>query len=144
MNYRVLGKSGFKVSEVSLGTWQLGGKWGTPFSQKDADDTLAEAYAQGVNFLDTADGYQDGNSERTVGTFVRAHPDVHFTTKIGRKESPLTVDHFDNAHLDRYVDESLKNMKLDALDMVLLHCPPMETYYRPEMFWHLDQLKKGW
>lgn len=143
MKYRTLGKTGFKISEVSLGTWQLGGKWGAPFNQQDADDTLAEAYAQGVNFFDTADGYQDGNSERTVGKFVRTHPDVHFTTKMGRKESPLTVTHFDNAHLDRYVDESLKNMKLDALDMVLLHCPPMMTYYDPEMFWHLDQLKKA-
>lgn len=143
MKYRTLGKTGFKISEVSLGTWQLGGKWGAPFNQKDADDTLAEAYAQGVNFFDTADGYQGGNSERTVGNFVRSHPDVHFTTKMGRKESPLSVDHFDNAHLDRYVDESLKNMKLDALDMVLLHCPPMMTYYDPEMFWHLDQLKKA-
>lgn len=143
MNYRTLGKTGFKVSEVSLGTWQLGGKWGALFSQQDADDTLAEAYAQGVTFFDTADGYQDGNSERTVGNFVRTHPDVHFTTKIGRKESPLTMAHFDNAHLDRYVDESLQNMKLDALDMVLLHCPPMQTYYDPEMFWHLDQLKKA-
>ncbi|MFD1397890.1 aldo/keto reductase [Lacticaseibacillus suilingensis] len=143
MKYRTLGKTGFNISEVSLGTWQLGGKWGAPFNQKDADDTLAEAYAQGVNFFDTADGYQDGNSERTVGNFVRQHPDVHFTTKMGRKESPLTVDHFDAAHLDRYVDESLQNMKLDALDMVLLHCPPMSLYYQPEMFWHLDQLKKA-
>lgn len=143
MKYRTLGKTGFNISEVSLGTWQLGGKWGAPFNQKDADDTLAEAYAQGVNFFDTADGYQDGNSERTVGNFVRQHPDVHFTTKMGRKESPLTVDHFDAPHLDRYVDESLQNMKLDALDMVLLHCPPMSLYYQPEMFWHLDRLKKA-
>lgn len=143
MKYRTLGKTGFKISEVSLGTWQLGGKWGAPFDQEDADATLAEAYAQGVNFFDTADGYQGGASEHTVGNFVRSHPDVHFTTKIGRKESPLSLEHFDPAHLDRYVDESLKNMQLDALDMVLLHCPPMMTYYDPEVFWHLDQLKQA-
>ncbi len=103
MNYRTLGKTGFKISEVSLGTWQLGGKWGDPFSEKDADDTLAEAYAQGVNFFDTADGYQDGHSEQAVGRFVTAHPDVHFTTKIGRKEMPLTAEHFNPEHLRRYV-----------------------------------------
>ncbi len=143
MKYRNLGNTDFKISEVSLGTWQLGGKWGTPFNQKIANETLEEAYAQGVNFFDTADGYQKGNSERTVGEFVRRHPDVHFTTKIGRKEPPRTAVNFDRKHLDRYIDESLKNMGLDSLDLVLLHCPPIMTYYDPEMFWHLDQLKKA-
>lgn len=142
MQYRQFGKTGFNISEVSLGTWQLGGKWGAPFSEKDAEDTLAEAYAQGVNFFDTADGYQDGASERAVGKFVKAHPDVHFTTKIGRKEEPLTADHFTPASLDRYIDESLKNMGLDALDMVLLHCPPTQVLYQPETFFELDRLQK--
>lgn len=142
MQYRQFGQTGFNISEVSLGTWQLGGKWGAPFSEKDAEDTLAEAYAQGVNFFDTADGYQGGASERAVGKFVKAHPDVHFTTKIGRKEEPLTADHFTPASLDRYVDESLKNMGLDALDMVLLHCPPTQVLYQPETFFELDRLQK--
>lgn len=142
MQYRQFGQTGFNISEVSLGTWQLGGKWGAPFSEKDAEDTLAEAYAQGVNFFDTADGYQGGASERAVGKFVKAHPDVHFTTKIGRKEEPLTADHFTPASLDRYVDGSLKNMGLDALDMVLLHCPPTQVLYQPETFFELDRLQK--
>ncbi|WP_137626259.1 aldo/keto reductase [Lactiplantibacillus pingfangensis] len=142
MQYRQFGQTGFNISEVSLGTWQLGGKWGAPFSEKDAEDTLAEAYAQGVNFFDTADGYQGGASERAVGKFIKAHPDVHFTTKIGRKEEPLTADHFTPASLDRYVDASLKNMGLDALDMVLLHCPPTQVLYQPETFFELDRLQK--
>lgn len=142
MQYRQFGQTGFNISEVSLGTWQLGGKWGAPFSEKDAEDTLAEAYAQGVNFFDTADGYQGGASERAVGKFVKTHPDVHFTTKIGRKEEPLTADHFTPASLDRYVDASLKNMGLDALDMVLLHCPPTQVFYQPETFFELDRLQK--
>lgn len=94
------------------------------------------------NFFDTADGYQDGKSEKTVGKFINSHPDVHFTTKIGRKEEPLSVEHFDAAHLTRYVDESLKNMNLETLDCVLLHCPPMSVYYMPETFFTMDQLKK--
>lgn len=143
MKFRTLGKTGYSISEVSLGTWQLGGKWGTPFDPKDAEETLAEAYDHGVNFFDTADGYQDGNSEKTVGKFVQTHPDVHFTTKIGRKEMPLTVDHFNPEHLTRYVEESLTNMGVDALDMVLLHCPPMQTYYMPETFFTMDKLKKA-
>lgn len=142
MHYRTFGKTGFQISEVSLGTWQLGGKWGAPFDQADADATLEAAYANGVNFLDTADGYQGGASERTVGAFVRKHPDVHYTTKIGRKEEPLSAEHFNPAHLRGYVEDSLRNMGVDALDCVLLHCPPMQTYYDPEMFATLDALKR--
>lgn len=143
MKFRKFGKTGYSISEVSLGTWQLGGKWGTPFDPKDARETLAEAYDHGVNFLDTADGYQGGKSEQAVGEFVKAHPDVHFTTKIGRKEEPLSVAHFNPDHLTRYVNESLKNMGVEALDCVLLHCPPMSVYYMPETFFTLDQLKKA-
>lgn len=143
MEYRQLGKTGYNISEVSLGTWQLGGKWGAPFSEQDAMDTLAEAYDRGVNFFDTADGYQGGKSEQAVGKFLKTHPDVHFTTKIGRKEEPLSLEHFDPAHVNRYVDESLQNMDVDALDMVLLHCPPTDTYYTPETFFALDKLKQA-
>lgn len=142
MNYRKFGKTGFNISEVSLGTWQLGGKWGTPFDEQDAQATLAEAYDRGVNFFDTADGYQDGASERAVGQFIKTHPDVHLTTKIGRKEEPLTAEHFSPKNIDRYVDNSLKNMDIDALDMVLLHCPPTSVMYQPETFFELDRLQK--
>lgn len=142
MEFRQLGKTGFKISEVSLGTWQLGGKWGAPFDPKDAEETLEAAYDHGVNFFDTADGYQDGHSEKTVGAFVKKHPDVHFTTKIGRKEMPLSAEHFSPKFLRRYVEESLTNMGLDSLDQVLLHCPPIMTYYAPETFQALDDLKK--
>src|SRR5699024_1481860 len=94
MEFRKLGKTGFNIREVSLGTWQLGGKWGAPFDEKDALDTLEAAYDHGVNFFDTADGYQDGMSEKVVGQFIKRHPDVHYSTKVGRKEMPLTMDHF--------------------------------------------------
>lgn len=143
MNYRTLGKTGFNISEVSLGTWQLGGKWGAPFDIEDADATLAEAYEQGVNFFDTADGYQGGDSEKAVGAFLKTHPDVHFTTKIGRKEEPLSVDHFAPGNLTRYVEDSLTNMGVESLDMVLLHCPPMSIYYTPETFFEMDKLKQA-
>ncbi|MGY5340086.1 aldo/keto reductase [Levilactobacillus spicheri] len=143
MEYRQFGNTGYKISEVSLGTWQLGGKWGAPFSEKDALDTLAEAYDHGVNFFDTADGYQGGLSERAVGQFIKTHPDVHFTTKLGRKEEPLSLAHFDPQHVDRYIDESLANMGVDSLDMVLLHCPPTDIYYTPETFFELDKLKQA-
>ncbi|WP_179950329.1 aldo/keto reductase [Lactiplantibacillus garii] len=143
MKYRKFGNTGYDVSEVSLGTWQLGGKWGLPFSEKDAMDTLAEAYDRGVNFFDTADGYQGGASEHAVGQFLKTHPDVHYTTKIGRKEEPLSLDHFSPQSVDRYVDESLKNLDVDCLDTVLLHCPPTQLLYQPETFFELDKLKQA-
>ncbi|WP_407892794.1 aldo/keto reductase [Lacticaseibacillus sp. N501-2] len=142
MKFRQFGKTGFKISEVSLGTWQLGGKWGAPYNLKDAQDTLQAAYDHGVNFFDTADGYQNGASEKAVGAFVRQHPDVHFTTKIGHKETPYSIDHFNPEHLRKYVDDSLKNMGVDALDCVLLHCPPTDAYYDPAIFAALDDLKR--
>lgn len=143
MQQRRLGNTGYDISEVSLGTWQLGGKWGAPFSEQDALATLSEAYDRGVNFFDTADGYQNGLSEKAVGQFLKSHPDVHYTTKIGRKEEPLSLDHFNPAHIDRYVEESLKNLDVESLDTVLLHCPPTAIYYQPETFFELDKLKKA-
>lgn len=141
MEYPTLGKTGFKISEVSLGTWQLGGKWGAEFNEKDAMDTLEAAYEHGVNYFDTADIYQNGASEKTVGQFIKKHPDVNYSTKIGRKEEPLSTEHFDAEHIRKYVDDCLKNLDVDSLDLVLLHCPPMETYYQPETFKALDALK---
>ena len=67
MNYRQLGKTGFKVSELSLGTWQLGGVWGTGFNHTSAQQILEAAYEEGVNFFDTADVYEDGESEKALG-----------------------------------------------------------------------------
>ena len=142
MKYRTFGKTGFKISEISLGTWQLGGKWGQPFDKKDADDTLEAAYDHGVNFFDTADRYQDGLSEEAVGRFIKRHSDVHYSAKVGRKEMPLSEEHFSPENIRKYVEACLSNMGVDSLDQVLLHCPPMSIYYHPESFFELDKLKK--
>lgn len=143
MKFRTLGKTGFNISEVSLGTWQLGGKWGEPFDAKDADETLAAAYESGVNYFDTADIYQDGHSEHAVGEFLKQHPDVHYSTKIGRKLEPHTPASYTKENLTTFVESSLKNMGVEALDLVLLHCPPTSVYYDPTVFWTLDELKKA-
>ncbi|MYV17506.1 aldo/keto reductase [Furfurilactobacillus milii] len=144
MQYRTLGKTGFKVSEVSLGTWQLGGKWGDPFSEKDALDTLEAAYDAGVNFFDTADIYQDGASEKAIGKFLKGKEDkVHVSTKIGRKLDPHVAEGYTKENIDKFVDECLTNMGVDSLDNVLLHCPPTDVYYNPEVWFELDNLKKA-
>ncbi|KRO17721.1 aldo/keto reductase [Lacticaseibacillus saniviri] len=143
MEFRTLGKTGFKISEVSLGTWQLGSKWGDPFDEQDALDTLEAAYASGVNYFDTADIYQDGQSEHAVGQFIKRHPDVHYSTKMGRKLEPHTAESYSKANLTQFVDSSLRNMDVDSLDLVLLHCPPTSVYYDPTVFETLDDLKKA-
>lgn len=143
MEFRTLGKTGFKISEVSLGTWQLGSKWGDPFDEKDAMDTLEAAYQSGVNYFDTADIYQDGLSEHAVGQFRKRHPEVHYSTKMGRKIEPHTVANYSKENLTAFVDSSLKNMDVDSLDLVLLHCPPTSVYYDPSVFATLDEMKKA-
>ena len=111
MEYRTLGKTGYKISEVSLGTWQLGSKWGDPFSNQDAQETLEAAYQAGVNFFDTADIYQDGESVKAIGEFLAAHRerDIIVSTKMGRALDPHTIDSYSKENLEAFVAKSLKN-----------------------------------
>jgi aryl-alcohol dehydrogenase-like predicted oxidoreductase len=143
VNYRTLGKTGFEVSEVSLGTWQVGGKWGQDFDEANAERTLETAFAKGINFFDTADGYGGGLSEKAVGRFVRRHrAHVHFATKCGRRLKPHVAEGYTGRNIRSFVEKSLKNMGLERLDLVQLHCPPTEVYYKPEVFQTLDSLKR--
>ncbi len=143
MKKRILGKTGFEISEISLGTWQVGGKWGDAFSHKNADTLLNTAIDNGVNFIDTADVYSNGESEKAVGRLLKSRKErIYVATKCGRKLSP----HNDNAYqpkvLRKFVEDSLKNMNLETLDLIQLHCPPTETYNRPEIFGLFGILKK--
>lgn len=143
MNKRILGKTGFKISEISLGTWQVGGKWGDTFSHENADRILNQAIDSGINFIDTADVYGDGESEKAVGRVVRSRKEQIFVaTKCGRKLSPHVDGAYQPAALRKFVEDSLKNMGLETIDLIQLHCPPTETYYRPEIFALFDELKK--
>ena len=143
MQHRTLGKTGFSISEISLGTWQVGGKWGEPFSHATADRILNDAVDAGINFIDTADVYGDGESEKAVGRLVRSRPErVYVATKCGRRLQPHTADAYQPAALRGFVEDSLRNMGLETLDLVQLHCPPTAVYYRPEIFEVFDQLKE--
>jgi len=143
MQYRVLGKTGFKISEVALGTWQLGGKWGEIYDEKNAEATLRKAFEEGINFFDTADVYGDRRSERSIGKFVRGISDrVYVATKCGRRLSPHVSAGYNDRNIRQFVEDSLENMQLETLDLIQLHCPPTEVYYRPEVFETLDALKK--
>lgn len=142
MKYRLLGKTGYNVSEISLGTWQVGGGWGKPFNGPEADRTIDQAIANGVNFLDTADGYSEGLSEKSVGEAVRRHDQpIRFGTKCGRRLNPHVTEGYNRKNITHFIEASLQNMQLDTLDLIQLHCPPTDVYYRPEVFEVLDDLK---
>ncbi len=142
MQHRTLGKTGFSVSEIGLGTWQVGGKWGEPFNPATADAILNAAADAGVNFIDTADVYGDGASEAAVGRLVRGRAErIFVATKCGRRLQPHTNAAYQPAALRGFVEDSLRNLGLDTLDLVQLHCPPTDVFYRPEIFELFDQLR---
>jgi aryl-alcohol dehydrogenase-like predicted oxidoreductase len=143
MKYRKLGKTGFEVSEVSLGTWQIGASWGS-VSEQDAVKLLETAIDNGINFFDTADVYGDGRSERLIAEVLgKRREKVYVATKAGRRLQPHTADGYNKKNLTAFVERSLTNLKRDALDLVQLHCPPTDVYYRPEVFEALDALKQA-
>ncbi len=143
MKHRVLGKTGYSISEIALGTWQLGSKWGMPFDEEEALKILEEAYSLGINFIDTADVYKDGLSEKVIGKFLKTKKDkIYVVTKCGRKLKPHISDLYTKENIFKFVEDSLTNMQLEQLDLILLHCPPTDAYYKEEMFLALDELKR--
>lgn len=143
MNFRRLGKTNYSISEIALGTWQVGGKWGAPFNDKMADEILNTAIDKGVNFIDTADVYENGLSETAVGRVVRSRSErIYVATKCGRHINPHVNEGYQPKKLQKFVEDSLKRTGLETLDVIQLHCPPTEVYYRPEIFELFDRLKE--
>jgi aryl-alcohol dehydrogenase-like predicted oxidoreductase len=142
MKYRILGKTGFKISEVSLGTWQLGGRWGEKYDEKTAQSILNKAVETGINFFDTADVYNDGQSEISIGKFIKKiNKRIYVATKCGRKLNPHNDEGYNKENITAFIDGSLKRMDVEAIDLLQLHCPPTETYSRIEVFDILEDLK---
>lgn len=143
MKQRLFGNTGRMVSEIGLGTWQLGTVWGDPFNHEEAMRILESAYESGITMIDTADVYNGGNSEKAVGEILKKYPD-HFyvTTKCGRRSNPHTPESYTAENVSRYVDDSLSRFDAEKIDMVLLHCPPTPVYQKDEVFTALDKLKQ--
>lgn len=140
MQYRELGRTGWQVSTVSFGAWAIGGAWGT-VSDDDSLAALNRAVDLGVNFIDTADVYGDGRSERLVGELRRQRREtIYVATKAGRRLNPHTSEGYNRENLTAFVERSLTNLATEAIDLLQLHCPPNEVYYRPEVFGVLDDL----
>ncbi len=139
MNYREFGKTRWRVSEIGFGAWAIGGSWGS-VEKSDAVAALEAALDRGVNFIDTADVYGDGRSERIVSEVVGGRSDVYVATKAGRRLSPHVADGYNEKNMRGFVERSLENLQRERIDLLQLHCPPTEVYYRPEVFETLDRL----
>jgi aryl-alcohol dehydrogenase-like predicted oxidoreductase len=142
MQYRPLGTTGWNVSTISFGTWAMGSGWG---SVDDRESMLALRHAVdlGVNFFDTADVYGDGHSEQLLARLCKeTHGEIIVATKAGRRLNPHTASGYNRENLTRFVEDSLKNLGTDVIDLLQLHCPPSEVYDRAEVFAVLDDLTR--
>lgn len=144
MKYRLLGKTGYKVSEVSFGGWAIGGTWG-PVDDKTSMETLEKGIEQGINFFDTADVYGDGRSEKLLSKLSKSKKEkIFIATKAGRRLNPHLAEGYNKSNLLSFINRSLKNLDVERLDLLQLHCPPTDVYYNEETFEILDNLvKKG-
>lgn len=141
MQYRELGRTGWRVSAISFGAWAIGSAWG----KVDDDESMAamhKALDLGINLIDTADVYGDGHSERLIARLRKERPSDQFyvVTKAGRRLPKQVPEGYSRENLNAWIDRSLKNLEVDALDLVQLHCPPTQVYYMPEVFGILDDL----
>jgi len=140
MNYRKFGQTGWNVSEIGFGAWAIGADWGN-VSENDAMAALNTAIDKGVNFIDTADVYGDGRSERLVAQLIKSRSEkIYVATKAGRRLDPHTSDGYNRQNLTSFIERSLKNLAVDTIDLLQLHCPPTQVYYNPEVFQILDDL----
>ncbi len=142
---RDFGRTGWRASSIGFGAWAIGGSWGD-VSEADAKDALGAALDAGMTFIDTADVYGDGRSERIIADVLAARPGQRpiVATKAGRRLDPHVADGYTPEAIEAFVDRSLTNLGVECLDLLQLHCPPTEVYYRPELFDGLDRLvEKG-
>jgi aryl-alcohol dehydrogenase-like predicted oxidoreductase len=144
MHYRALGRTGWKVSEISFGAWAIGGAWGQ-VSDEESMAALHQAVDSGVNFIDTADVYGNGRSERLIAKLKkdRSSAEIIVATKAGRRLPLQRVEGYSRKNLTGWIEDSLRNLSTEALDLLQLHCPPTALYDRPEVFGMLDDMVKA-
>src|SRR5271168_258088 len=132
MKHRTLGRTGWKISEISFGAWAIGGAWGD-VNDRESMAALHAALDGGVNFFDTADVYGDGRSERLLAKLRKERREPFYVaTKAGRRLPKQTLEGYSRKNLTSWIERSLRNLNTDAIDLLQLHCPPTEVYYMPE------------
>jgi aryl-alcohol dehydrogenase-like predicted oxidoreductase len=143
MNYRPLGRTGWKVSDISFGAWAIGGAWGN-VSDDVSLAALNKAIDSGVHFIDTADVYGNGRSERLIAQLKKTRKEeIIVATKTGHRLPQQTVEGYSRQNLTGWIEDSLRNLSTHTLDLVQLHCPPTELYNRVDVFGILDDLVKA-
>ena len=145
MKYRKFSDLGWEVSEVGLGCWQIGWCWGD-VSDHDARDVLKKSLDKGINFFDTSDTYGDGRSERFLSEIIKSTSEkIYVTTKLGRRIRGTNYPRgYKLEPMEEFINRSLKNLGLDCIDLVQLHCPPIEVIKKKETFEIMDEfIKKG-
>ena len=143
MEYRTLGRAGWNISVIGFGAWGIGGgDWGNT-DDKTSLAALHRAIDLGVNFIDTADVYGDGHSERLIAEVRKARSEqLIIATKAGRRLNPHTASGYNRQNLTSFVERSLQNLQTETLDLLQLHSPPSEVYHMPEVFAILDDLAR--
>lgn len=144
MREHKFGRTEFTVSDIGFGAWQIGGSWGE-VSEADGRAALNAALDAGMTFIDTADVYGDGRSEKIIAEVLKARGGKRpmVASKAGRRLNPHVADGYTKANIEGFIDRSLKNLEVDSLDLVQLHCPPTDVYYRQEMFEGLEEIRKA-
>ncbi len=144
MKHHAFGRMPFTVTNVGFGAWQIGGSWGD-ISEADGRAALNAALDAGMTFIDTADVYGDGRSEKIIADVLKTRGGERpmVATKAGRRLNPHVAEGYSKANLEGFIDRSLKNLAVDSLDLVQLHCPPREVFYQPEVFDGLDALQRA-
>ncbi|NEJ24418.1 aldo/keto reductase [Rhizobium leguminosarum] len=144
MKHDAFGRMPFTVTNVGFGAWQIGGSWGD-ISEADGRAALNAALDAGMTFIDTADVYGDGRSEKIIADVLKSRGGKRpmVATKAGRRLNPHVAEGYTKANLEGFIDRSLTNLAVDSLDLVQLHCPPRDVLYQPEVFEGLDALQKA-
>jgi aryl-alcohol dehydrogenase-like predicted oxidoreductase len=144
MKYRKFSDLGWRVSEIGLGCWGIGGSW-IDVSENEAKEVLKKAIDKGVNFFDTADVYGDGRSEKFLGELIKSTSEKIFvTTKAGVRIRPPTPEGYNLKNFEKFINRSLINLGIDCIDLLQLHCPPSEICSKKEIYEMMDQIvKKG-
>lgn len=144
MRHHAFGRTEFTVSDIGFGAWQIGGSWGE-VSEADGRAALNAALDAGVTFIDTADVYGDGRSERIIADVLKSRGGTRpmVATKAGRRLTPHVAEGYNRPNLEAFIDRSLKNLDVERLDLVQLHCPPTEVYYRPDVFEGLEEMRRA-
>ena len=144
MKFRKFSNSGWQVSEIGLGCWAIGSEWGD-VSKEDANEVLKTSLDNGVNFFDTADVYGDGRSEQFIGELLQSTSEkIYVATKSGRRLNPHNSDGYNSQNIESFIDRSLKNLGVECIDLLQLHCPPSDVCSKKETYEMMDDIvKKG-